>query len=70
MHNWVRKLLERLSLNDKVVIVSVASVKGSTPREPGAKMLVTSEEIFITDGGGNLEYKAIQVARPWQNLRR
>jgi xanthine dehydrogenase accessory factor len=63
MDKWLIEL-DRLSCNQQpLVMVTVASVKGSTPREPGAKMLVTEQQIFSTIGGGNLEYQAIQIAR-------
>ena len=46
-----------------VMLVSVDSIVGSTPREPGAKMLVTTARQFGTIGGGNLEYQACRIAR-------
>lgn len=46
-----------------LMLVSVDSIVGSTPREPGAKMLVTAERQYGTIGGGNLEYQACQIAR-------
>lgn len=45
------------------VLITVAVAKGSTPREQGAKMLVSLEQSTGTIGGGNLEYKAIATAR-------
>jgi len=44
-------------------LVDVASTRGSTPREKGAWMLVSSDRIFGTIGGGQLEYMAIEKAR-------
>ncbi len=44
-------------------LVEVAEAKGSTPREKGARMLVSAEKIFGTIGGGQLEYMAIDQAR-------
>ena len=63
MIKWLQQLQDMLQSVDKVVIVSVASVKGSTPREPGARMLVSENKLNNTIGGGHLEYKAIQLAR-------
>jgi len=37
--------------------------KGSTPREPGVKMAVTSDSSHGTIGGGEMEFQAIGVAR-------
>ncbi|MCP4470206.1 MAG: xanthine dehydrogenase accessory protein XdhC [Gammaproteobacteria bacterium] len=45
------------------VLVSVESIVGSTPREPGTKMIVTAEELYGTIGGGNLEFQACRIAR-------
>lgn len=45
------------------VLVTVARVEGSGPREPGAKMLVTAESQFDTIGGGHLEMCACETAR-------
>ena len=63
MIEWVLQLQDMLQTDDRLVIVSVAAVKGSTPREPGARMLVTADRVRNTIGGGHLEYKAIQLAR-------
>jgi len=46
-----------------VALVTVAAVKGSAPREPGACMSVTADNIAGTIGGGTLEFKAIESAR-------
>jgi xanthine dehydrogenase accessory factor len=45
------------------VLVTVAAVDGSAPREPGAKMLVTAGSAFDTIGGGHLELRACEIAR-------
>ena len=45
------------------VLVTVAIVEGSGPREPGAKMLVTATGQVDTIGGGHLEMCAVEVAR-------
>ncbi|RJG11656.1 xanthine dehydrogenase accessory protein XdhC [Massilia cavernae] len=45
------------------VLVTVAAVEGSGPREPGAKMLVTEGKVADTIGGGHLEQRAIEIAR-------
>jgi xanthine dehydrogenase accessory factor len=44
------------------VLVTVVIVEGSGPREPGARMLVTSAGAFDTIGGGHLEKRAIDIA--------
>ncbi len=75
MLKWLKKLQSLVAQSTPVMVVTVASVKGSTPREPGAKMLVTAENTFGTIGGGHLEFKATQIAQemltsqPTQQLR-
>jgi xanthine dehydrogenase accessory factor len=46
-----------------VVRVLVAEVRGSSPREAGACMLVSRAGIHGTIGGGNLEWQAMQAAQ-------
>ena len=45
------------------MLVTVARVEGSAPREAGTKMIVTREHARHTIGGGHLEWKAIEIAR-------
>ncbi len=45
------------------ILVRVASVAGSAPREAGAWMLVSGDAIYGTIGGGALEYRAMSAAR-------
>jgi xanthine dehydrogenase accessory factor len=45
------------------VLVTVAVVEGSGPREPGARMLVGAGRALDTIGGGHLELRAIEIAR-------
>ncbi len=47
----------------QVALVEVARAKGSTPREEGARMLVSPTSIHGTIGGGQLEFMAIDKAR-------
>ncbi|MCP4432083.1 MAG: xanthine dehydrogenase accessory protein XdhC [Gammaproteobacteria bacterium] len=63
MNNWLRELAELQQQNTDCVMLTVASIVGSTPREVGCKMIVTSDQIFGTIGGGNLEYQATSIAR-------
>lgn len=46
-----------------VALVEVARAKGSTPRELGARMLVSGKAIHGTIGGGQLEFMASGQAR-------
>lgn len=63
MNEWLNTLIEVRRNYETGVLVTVAHTKGSTPREAGTKMLVTRDAIHGTIGGGNLEYKAIEIAR-------
>ncbi len=47
----------------ETVLVRVQEVKGSTPRERGAWMLVAEGDLLGTIGGGQLEFIAIDKAR-------
>jgi xanthine dehydrogenase accessory factor len=51
------------TIDAPAILITVARVEGSAPREVGAKMLVTLDEQFDTIGGGHLEFCAIQKAR-------
>lgn len=44
-------------------LVRVEEAKGSTPREPGAWMIVAADATLGTIGGGQLEYMVIDAAR-------
>ncbi|MFK3738109.1 xanthine dehydrogenase accessory protein XdhC [Massilia sp. TN1-12] len=45
------------------VLVTVARVEGSVPREAGARMLVDAARQWDTIGGGHLELRAVEIAR-------
>jgi xanthine dehydrogenase accessory factor len=63
MSAWRQTVITLREQQTPAVLVSVDSIVGSTPREAGARMIVTSECIFGTIGGGNLEFQACQIAR-------
>jgi xanthine dehydrogenase accessory factor len=58
MDDWLAAALEA-----PAVLVTVALVEGSGPREAGAKMLVTAAQLRDTIGGGHLELRAVEIAR-------
>ncbi|MEH6652362.1 MAG: xanthine dehydrogenase accessory protein XdhC [Motiliproteus sp.] len=62
-NNWISALARLEQDGTAAVMVTVVDEKGSTPRNAGAKMVVSSEAQFDTIGGGHLEYKAIKIAR-------
>ena len=51
------------NVDEPAVLVTVAIVEGSGPRETGAKMLVTRARQLDTIGGGHLELCAVDLAR-------
>jgi xanthine dehydrogenase accessory factor len=61
--NWLSTLLRLQQQNVPAVMVTVVSISGSTPREVGAKIIVTKTQLFGTVGGGNLEHQATAIAR-------
>lgn len=52
-----------LEPDQRGMLVRVLDVRGSAPRETGVEMLVTSDGLQGTIGGGNLEYVVIKEAR-------
>ncbi|MDX1402743.1 MAG: xanthine dehydrogenase accessory protein XdhC, partial [Kiloniellales bacterium] len=70
--SWARQALDLLEKEDRIVLVTVAAVQGSAPRGPGAKMLVSSDGISGSIGGGQLEYRAMgranEILREGKNL--
>jgi xanthine dehydrogenase accessory factor len=63
MMDWVEELQRLHREGTTAVLVIVASIKGSAPREPGAKMIVTASDVHGTIGGGHLEHNAVAIAR-------
>ncbi|CUJ84021.1 xanthine dehydrogenase accessory protein XdhC [Ruegeria denitrificans] len=56
-------LREAVKTHGTVTRVVIAAIKGSSPREVGAAMLVWQNGQSGTIGGGVLEYEAVKVAR-------
>lgn len=64
MKPWLAAISELEAAGEGYVVVTVASVTGSAPREPGAKMLVTTDGLHTgTIGGGRLEELALDEAK-------
>jgi len=63
MSDWQQTIAALRQQQTPAVLVSVDSIVGSTPREPGARMIVTEQNFYGTIGGGNLEYQACRIAR-------
>lgn len=63
MTTWLNAIATLADSGEKAVLVTVAAVQGSGPREAGAKMVVTRSAQFDTIGGGHLEMRACEIAR-------
>lgn len=62
MTQWRRQARELLASGEPLVLVRVSGVRGSTPREVGAAMLVGRHATLGTIGGGQLEYRCTGLA--------
>ena len=62
MPESTRQLVDVLG-RERCVVVTLDSIIGSAPREVGCRMIVTSDKIFGSIGGGNLEFKATAHAQ-------
>jgi xanthine dehydrogenase accessory factor len=62
MNRWIESLRALQKTGEPAMLVTVMDVRGSTPRECGAKMLVTASELIGTIGGGQLEYQCARIA--------
>ena len=58
----IEQLADLAAAHEPAVLVTVAGIRGSAPREIGAKMIVTARETIGTIGGGQLEYQATRIA--------
>ena len=56
-------LLQEALSQAPLVLVLVDHTQGSVPREAGAWMAVTPDQVINTIGGGHLEFQAIEEAR-------
>jgi xanthine dehydrogenase accessory factor len=62
MSRWIDSLRALEKTGEPAMLVTVMDVRGSAPRECGAKMLVTASELIGTIGGGQLEYQCARIA--------
>jgi xanthine dehydrogenase accessory factor len=63
MSGWWNRALELAARGEAAALVTVCSVSGSAPREPGTRMLVWAESQYGTVGGGTLEFTIVDQAR-------
>ena len=60
---WLDALTQALADEQHAVLIVVAAIQGSAPRETGAAMVVTPARAFGSIGGGHLEFEATRIAR-------
>lgn len=63
VNTWIEQLARLAQSRARVVLVTVARAQGSTPRAPGAHMIVAADASHGSIGGGQLEQRAIAHAR-------
>lgn len=61
--SWLAAVAQLRAARQPGMLVTVATVRGHAPRAAGAKMVVSSEDVWGSIGGGNLEAGAIERAR-------
>lgn len=65
MTHWLyqlKALKAGLDADDRGVMVTIANVRGSSPREAGAKMMLSKHGCLGSIGGGQLEHQCQQLA--------
>ena len=62
-NSWLANALACLDDGQDTVLVTVTATKGSSPRDHGSQMLVTTTGIWQTIGGGALEFDVMARAR-------
>ncbi len=66
-NGWLGIAIEAIADGGAVVRATLIGVKGSAPREVGATMLITADDIYQTIGGGALEFDVMASARAWMS---
>ena len=59
----LKEIFERVNRGEKAGLVTVTETSGSTPRKAGTIMGIFRDSIVGTIGGGNIEYKLINLTR-------
>ncbi|KMK19676.1 molybdenum cofactor sulfurylase [Pluralibacter gergoviae] len=60
---WLDVLLRLRERQVPAVILTLMEDRGSVPRGAGTKMVVAENEVWLTIGGGNLEFQCTAIAR-------
>lgn len=61
--HWLTAVDRLRAAREPAVLVTLASTRGHSPRDAGAKMVVSARETWGSIGGGNLEATAVDRAR-------
>ena len=61
--NWIAAANHLIGDETAVAHAVIISVRGSAPRELGANMLISENQIWNTIGGGSLEFEIMEEAR-------
>lgn len=61
--DWIGLLAELQQQRQPCVLLTVMGERGSVPRGGGSKMVITAQHSWLTIGGGNLEYRCMEIAR-------
>lgn len=61
--DWLAAVVRFRERNEPAVIATLAQVRGHSPRDAGAKLVVTAHQSWGTIGGGNFEANVIDRAR-------
>jgi len=62
MSRWIDTLCDVVGNGESACLVTVANIRGSAPREAGARMVVTPTATVGTIGGGQLEHECTRLA--------
>ena len=62
MAEWIDTLKKLAEEGESAVLVTVGRIRGSAPRETGARMVVTRRHAIGSIGGGQLEYTCTELA--------
>ena len=63
MDEWISAAQPLLSSGQAVILVTLVKAEGSTPREAGTRMLFTTTRQWFSIGGGQMEWRAADIAR-------
>jgi xanthine dehydrogenase accessory factor len=61
--NWSAAIQHCQQSGSGYVIATIINTQGSTPRDGGSKMVITTDATYDTIGGGQLEFLLVQQAR-------